>query len=124
MQIECWGKLNLLNNLYLVSFLAAKTLIEDGKSPAFAAGHSVGEFAALATADCVSFLDGLRMVLWKSYTKVSGGGMAAVIGLDRDSIKKVLDESGNDQVTLPISTLLRKSSFLDLLIRSIILWSL
>ena len=33
-------------------------------------------------------------------SKVSGGGMAAVIGLDRDSIKKVLDESGNDQVDL------------------------
>jgi len=45
--------------LYLVSYLEALSKIEDGQSPTLAAGHSVGEFAALATADAVSFLDGL-----------------------------------------------------------------
>ena len=45
--------------LYLVSFLEAKSKMEDGQVPTAAAGYSVGEFAALATAGAISFLDGL-----------------------------------------------------------------
>ena len=49
--------------LYLVSYLHAKSLISQNVGePSMAAGHSVGEFAALATAGAVSFSDGLRMV--------------------------------------------------------------
>jgi len=88
--------------LYLVSFLAAKALLEEGAQPACAAGHSVGEFAALATAGCVSFLDGLRMVAKRGeiMSKVTGGGMAAVIGLDAEKIEQILQQAGHDQVDL------------------------
>ena len=41
--------------LYLVSYLHAKSLISQNGLPSMAAGHSVGEFAALATAGAVSF---------------------------------------------------------------------
>ena len=89
--------------LYLVSFLEAKMKIEDdGHSPALAAGHSVGEFAALATAGCLSFIDGLRIVAKRGeiMSKVSGGGMAAVIGLNAEIIQSTVEGSGADRIDL------------------------
>jgi malonyl CoA-acyl carrier protein transacylase len=88
--------------LYVVSCLQAKALLEEGKSPKFAAGHSVGEFAALQSAGAFSFSDGLQMVAKRGeiMSKVSGGGMAAVIGMDADKISVVLDEQGADQIDL------------------------
>ena len=88
--------------LYTVSCLQAKALLEEGKSPSFAAGHSVGEFAALQCANAFSFADGLQMVAKRGeiMSKVSGGGMAAVIGIDADKISSVLEEQGADQIDL------------------------
>ena len=88
--------------LYVVSCLQAKALLEEGKSPKFAAGHSVGEVAALQCAGAFSFSDGLQMVAKRGeiMSKVSGGGMAAVIGMDADKISVVLDEQGADQIDL------------------------
>ena len=88
--------------LYIVSCLQAKALYEEGKSPSFAAGHSVGEFAALQCANAFSFADGLQMVAKRGeiMSKVSGGGMAAVIGMDAEKITSVFDEQGADQIDL------------------------
>ena len=88
--------------LYTVSCLQTKALLEEGKSPSFAAGHSVGEFAALQCANAFSFADGLKMVAKRGeiMSKVSGGGMAAVIGMDADKITSVLEEQGADQIDL------------------------
>lgn len=88
--------------LYVVSCLSAKLKIQEGTLPSHAAGHSVGEFAALYSAGAFSFSDGLEMVAKRGeiMTKVSGGGMAAVIGLDSDSIARVLLSEGADQIDL------------------------
>jgi len=88
--------------LYLASFLEAQAKLDDGQSPAMAAGHSVGEFSALAVAGALTFLDGLRMVAKRGeiMSKVSGGGMAAVIGLDANKITQTLEEISADQVDL------------------------
>ena len=88
--------------LYIVSCLHAKALLEDGLRPSFAAGHSVGEFAALETANAFSFTDGLQMVVKRGeiMSKVSGGGMAAVIGMEADKIISVFDEQGADKIDL------------------------
>lgn len=77
--------------LYLVSYLHARAISSDTEKPAMAAGHSVGEFAALAYAGVFSFSDGLKMVAKRGeiMSQVSGGGMAAVIALDADKIKEV-----------------------------------
>lgn len=77
--------------LYLVSYLHARAISSDTEKPAMAAGHSVGEFAALAYAGAFSFSDGLKMVAKRGeiMSQVSGGGMAAVIALDADKIKEV-----------------------------------
>jgi malonyl CoA-acyl carrier protein transacylase len=78
--------------LYVVSYLHARSLVEDGTPPSFAAGHSVGEFAALASSGAIEFSDGLRMVAKRGeiMSGVTGGGMAAVIGLDADVIRETL----------------------------------
>lgn len=78
--------------LYVVSYLHALSLIEDGLRPSLSAGHSVGEFAALASAGSIGFADGLQMVAKRGeiMSQVEGGGMAAVIGLDADVIRETL----------------------------------
>ena len=88
--------------LYVVSCLSAKLKIKEGIVPSHAAGHSVGEFAALFSAGAFSFHEGLQMVAKRGeiMAKVSGGGMAAVIGLDSDAIEGVLLSEGADQIDL------------------------
>jgi [acyl-carrier-protein] S-malonyltransferase len=57
--------------------------------PAFAAGHSVGEYAALVAADALSLADALRLVARRGELMADAGvagGMIAVIGLDREAV--------------------------------------
>ena len=60
----------------------------------FVAGHSLGEFTALAAAGAVSFEDGLKLVrergrLMKEAGTKSPGAMAAVLGLDAEPVRGV-----------------------------------
>jgi len=82
--------------LYLVSYLHAQSISKELEEPAMAAGHSVGEFAALAHAGAFTFADGLRMVAKRGeiMSQVSGGGMAAVIALDAEKINEVFVDKG------------------------------
>ena len=82
--------------LYLVSYLHAQSISMESGEPAMAAGHSVGEFAALAHAGAFTFADGLRMVAKRGeiMSQVSGGGMAAVIALDAEKIMEVCVGNG------------------------------
>jgi malonyl CoA-acyl carrier protein transacylase len=89
--------------LYVVSCLQAMSeLVGSGSEPVFLAGHSVGEYAALCTSGAFSFADGLRLVAKRGeiMAKVTGGGMAAVIGLEPRRIKEVLSEIGSEDVDL------------------------
>ena len=62
-------------------------------APAFVAGHSVGEYAALVAAGTLSISDALRLVQRRGAlmadTRVDGG-MVAVIGLDCDAVAAVV----------------------------------
>jgi [acyl-carrier-protein] S-malonyltransferase len=63
--------------------------------PAFAAGHSMGQYSALVAAGCVSLADGIRLVRERGrLMQASGGGqdgaMAALIGLDDARIPELV----------------------------------
>ena len=68
-------------------------------APVYVAGHSLGEFTALVAAGVLDFSDGLRLVrergrLMKESGDLQPGGMAAVIGLDREVLEQVCAEAG------------------------------
>lgn len=68
-----------------------------GLKPVAMAGHSVGEYAALAAAGWLSIEDGARLVAQRGAImgragKERPGTMAAVLGLDQESLSEVLAE--------------------------------
>ncbi len=89
--------------LYTVSVLAYLDKKQaDGFSVDFAAGHSVGEYAALYSAGAFDFETGLKLVQKRGalMNEVEGGGMAAVVGLTEDKIRELLSGAGLDTVDL------------------------
>jgi [acyl-carrier-protein] S-malonyltransferase len=67
-------------------------------TPAFVAGHSVGEYAALAAAGALSIGDTLRLVrergrLMHQEGTVCPSGMAAVLGMDSATLEAVCAEA-------------------------------
>lgn len=72
-----------------------------GKSwqpPRFVAGHSLGEYSALVAAEVLDFADALRLVrergrLMKEQGDHRPGGMAAIVGLDREALEMVCTDA-------------------------------
>jgi [acyl-carrier-protein] S-malonyltransferase len=63
-------------------------------APTLVAGHSVGEYAAIAAAGALSADDALRLVALRGSLMADAGGnggMTAVIGLERAAIEKALE---------------------------------
>ncbi len=84
-----------------VSVACLRGLSEAGEcpSPAFVAGHSLGEYTALVSANVLDFADAVRIVrergrLMYEAGKAKPGGMAAIIGLDEASLEEVCLETG------------------------------
>jgi [acyl-carrier-protein] S-malonyltransferase len=74
-------------------------------SPAFVAGHSLGEYTALVAAGSLSFADGLRLVqergrLMKADGDRTPGGMAAVIGLPSERLETVVRQASAEGVVV------------------------
>jgi [acyl-carrier-protein] S-malonyltransferase len=82
-----------------IACLRAASEINGVSKPAFVAGHSLGEYTALVAADVLSFIDAVRLVrergrLMQEAGEIRPGGMAAVIGLDKATLRIVCEESG------------------------------
>lgn len=82
--------------IFLHSVILAATLGDDFK-PDMVAGHSLGEFSALVAAKALSFEDGLRLVSARAQAmqkacEAEPSTMAAIIGLDDETVEKVLAE--------------------------------
>ncbi len=81
--------------LLLVSTASFQVLKEEfGFQPKAAAGHSIGEYAAVVTSGALNFSDGIKAVrerglAMQSAVPVGEGGMAAVMGLDSEQVLKV-----------------------------------
>jgi len=77
---------------------------ETGIQPSIMAGHSLGEYSALCAAGAFAFADALRLVDTRARCQqkavpLGEGSMAAVIGIDRESIEAVCsDISGNGHI--------------------------
>jgi trans-AT polyketide synthase/acyltransferase/oxidoreductase domain-containing protein len=65
------------------------------KNPDFFAGHSLGEYNALFAAGAFDFETGLKLVKKRGelMARSKNGGMAAVIGLDEQTIKTIFAEN-------------------------------
>ena len=66
--------------------------------PNAVAGHSLGEFTALAAANYISFEDGLRLVKERAIAmqeacEKNESSMAAIVGLDDNTVEDVCSES-------------------------------
>jgi [acyl-carrier-protein] S-malonyltransferase len=82
--------------LLATSVAAMRALSEAGAhDPSIVAGHSVGEYAALVAAGVLELGAALRLVSQRAELMASAddgtGGMAAVIGLDRERVEIVVD---------------------------------
>ncbi|HEY9660310.1 MAG TPA: ACP S-malonyltransferase [Allocoleopsis sp.] len=65
-------------------------LMQQGSQPDLVAGHSLGEYVALYSAGVFDFVDGLRLVQRRAelMNAASEGGMAALLGFDRDQLEQ------------------------------------
>jgi trans-AT polyketide synthase/acyltransferase/oxidoreductase domain-containing protein len=87
--------------LYVVNCLQYLARVEEMRDqPQFLLGHSVSEYAALFAADVIDFEAGLRIVAKRGalMSAAAGGGMAAVLGLDGETVQKVLADAGSTDV--------------------------
>jgi [acyl-carrier-protein] S-malonyltransferase len=74
-----------------------------GRLPDMVAGHSLGEYAALVAAGALSLEDAVRLVRIRAdamqrAVPVGTGGMAAILGLDDDTVRAVCAQSAQGEI--------------------------
>jgi [acyl-carrier-protein] S-malonyltransferase len=89
-----------------VSVAAARVLAERGIQPAFAAGHSLGEYSAHVIANTLTFADAVRTVrsrgqYMQQAVPPGEGAMAAILGLNADLIRTICSQVSDDLTPLP-----------------------
>src|ERR1700743_3185771 len=89
-----------------VSVAAARLLAERGIQPAFAAGHSLGEYSAHVIANTLTFADAVRTVrargrYMQQAVPPGVGAMAAILGLDADLIGHICSQVTDQLTPLP-----------------------
>ena len=94
--------------LMAVSLAAMRVLeteagLDLSRDASFVAGHSLGEYSALAAAGALSITDAARLLRIRGRTMqeavpVGQGAMAALLGLDYDQVVAVAAEAAGDEV--------------------------
>ena len=66
------------------------------RRPAFAAGHSLGQYSALVAAGSLALEDALRLVRERGQLmgEAKTGTLAAIVGLDEQTVTEICQESG------------------------------
>jgi [acyl-carrier-protein] S-malonyltransferase len=76
---------------------------QHGAAPAIMAGHSLGEYTALVVSGAFSFADALPLVRYRAQCMQQAvpegvGGIAAILGLDDETVRAVCIEGAQDEV--------------------------
>ncbi len=76
---------------------------QHGAQPAMMAGHSLGEYTALVAAGALSFADALPLVRYRAQCMQQAvpegvGGIAAILGLDDETVRAVCIEGAQGEV--------------------------
>ena len=84
-----------------VSVICNELLKQQGLAPEIVAGHSLGEYSALVTAGAMAFGDAVLLVhkrgtYMQEAVPVGEGAMAAVLGLDRQTVVDICSNVSND----------------------------
>lgn len=89
-----------------VSIAACRLLASKGLTPAFVAGHSLGEYSANVAAGTFAFADAVRIVrrrgrYMQEAVPAGDGAMAAILGLEADLVAQACMEAANGDVVSP-----------------------
>jgi [acyl-carrier-protein] S-malonyltransferase len=88
------------------SVAAWRVLQEKGLSPAFVAGHSLGEYSAHVAAGTLNFTDAVRTVrqrgkYMQEAVPVGVGAMAAILGMELEKVSAVCADAAQGEVCEP-----------------------
>lgn len=83
--------------LYVVETLLVDHLKQQGQSPNYVAGHSLGEYVALYAAGVFDFETGLKLVKRRAelMNSAAGGQMAALIGFNSEQLQEQIEKTEN-----------------------------
>jgi [acyl-carrier-protein] S-malonyltransferase len=90
-----------------VSIAAYRVLKQEiGWQADYLAGHSLGEFSALVAAEAMSFPDAVRIVrmrgrFMQEAVPVGDGGMAAVLGMEREKVEELCRQAAQGEILTP-----------------------
>jgi len=81
---------------------------QGGATPAYLAGHSLGEYSALVCAGVLTLADAVKLVekrgqYMQSAVPAGTGAMSAIIGLDDALIAKACEEAAQGEVVSPVN---------------------
>jgi len=81
---------------------------QNGAAPAMMAGHSLGEYTALVAAGALSFADALPLVRYRAQCMQQAvpegvGGIAAILGLDDETVRAVCLAGAEGEVLEPVN---------------------
>ncbi len=90
-------------SLAALRVLEAEAGLDVARHAAFVAGHSLGEYSALAAAGSLTVPDAARLLrirgeAMQKATPVGEGAMAALLGLDLETARAVAQEAAGDEV--------------------------
>jgi [acyl-carrier-protein] S-malonyltransferase len=89
-----------------MSTAAMRVLAARGIEPSFVAGHSLGEYSANVAAGTIAFADAVQVVrrrgrYMQEAVPVGEGAMAAILGLDADTVRRACEETAAGEVVSP-----------------------
>ncbi len=92
--------------IFVHSCIVHELLREKNPVPSFVAGHSLGEYSALAASRSLSFETGLELVklrgqLMQDAGEQNPGTMAAIIGLSPDELSDICKIAGKTGIVVP-----------------------